>query len=79
MTQPMAIKCTQCKWFIDYIFVQNVEEIDIEGGEMPFVYYCPAFPLPNGIPEVIRSWEEPHIKIRPDQVGTFVFTPKSRK
>lgn len=38
---------------------------------------CPAYP--GGVPMPIRRGDETHRTVRPDQVGTLVYTPKPAK
>jgi len=64
MPTPVTIECIECKFFKGI----KMEE---EGIETSFIFLCPAFP--EGIPEEIRSWKNPHTKVRDDQEGDFVF------
>ena len=59
----MLIKCVQCEYF------KGVKQIPFEKGL--FKYLC--FAYPEGIPEMIRSWEMPHTSINKNQEGDFVF------
>jgi len=67
MPSPVTIKCIECGFF-------EKVKMKEEGIKASFIFLCPAFP--KGIPEEIRSWKEPHKKIRDDQEGEYIFKPE---
>lgn len=58
--EPIQTKCFDCKHFKKYYY---------ENGK--FIYTCRAFP--KGIPGEIILWDQPHVDVRPDQRGNFIF------
>jgi hypothetical protein len=62
----MKINCYDCEFWDTWKHVSEEKGI--------LLYLCPAFP--EGIPEDIRTWEKPHVEVRKDQRGEFVFTEK---
>ncbi len=62
MTTPIKIKCFDC------VHLEDIEKKEYNG---PFIYKCKAFL--KRIPSEIVSWENPHVTIRKDQKGSFIF------
>ena len=69
MPTPTTIECMTCKFFTG---VKKSKE----GAETFFTFFCKAFP--KGIPEDIRSWRVPHIKVRKDQKGDYVYKEEEK-
>ena len=68
MTLPLLSKCVTCQHFTRFVVVAD-PETQIEEARPE----CLAFP--NGIPDVVYTWNDPHISVRDDQIGDFVFDP----
>lgn len=81
MSEPIETLCCQCKHFkgvVDPIDDMDPEKIDWAKVEIRNIYYCKAFPLPDGIPsEILDEKEANHTQWIQGQKGKYVFEKKT--